>query len=57
MTLKDFEYFEDYKQRLQKFIFAEARNLNVQEYVNLNDEIRSIDNYLKANEKFLPIGV
>ena len=57
MTRAEFQYYANYQSNLAKFIFTEAKNLNVKQYVKLNNEIRFIDAYLKQNEKFLQKAV
>ena len=53
MTQEELQYYANYQSNLAKFIFTEARNLTVIQYTKLNDEIRDVKAYLKANEKFL----
>ena len=54
MTVSDFIYYDKYKRGLNKFIFKEGNNLTNKEYIQLNDEVRNIEQLLKVNEKFLP---
>jgi len=51
----DYEYFLNYRNSISKFKFVEAKNLNVKEYMGLQDEINRIDEYLNGTQKFLSI--
>ena len=51
----DYEYFLNYRNSISKFKFVEAKNLNIKEYMGLQDEINRIDEYLNGTQKFLSI--
>jgi len=50
MTVADFQYYENYKAQLRKFIFSE-KSLKTKDYIKLNDEIRNVDLHLQRSQK------
>jgi hypothetical protein len=50
MTVADFQYYENYKAQLRKFIFSE-KSLRTKDYIRLNDEIRNVDLHLQKSQK------
>ena len=50
MTVADFQYYENYKAGLRKFIFSE-KSLRTKDYIRLNDEIRRVDLHLQNSQK------
>jgi len=50
MTVADFQYYENYKAQLRKFIFSE-KSLKTKDYIRLNDEIRNVDLHLQRSQK------
>ena len=49
MTKEDYEYFEKYKNGVNKFIFTEGALLLNRDYIKLTDEVRKINKKLNVS--------